>query len=368
MTQPRAVVLFDPSGTAHSVHALQGLADAAADRSLPVVVHAPESPAPRGDLEFVHASVGVMLTDRTSRRAHRRTLADALGAAPDGAVFCDMGLGRTVQSRGPRIPAGPSTVFIGHQTNAVDDPRDGGRRRDAAGNRRVLRRLAGAGARVIAHTDTAERRWAELIPPAAIRRAGWPVAAATDACLAPGWRPPATDTVTLLFAGSARMQKGLPLLLEAARSVTGFDRLVIPGRIAAPARAGLDLSDPRVQVWDRWLTPAEYSDTLAAASIVVLPYRSGYLVHGIYSSVMGEAMAYGRPLVVSAALGALLPEGYRGAVVAPTDSPIELEVALADAIARRDELEAAAMTEGREHVRTHHTYERYLDAILAAGA
>ncbi len=106
---------------------------------------------------------------------------------------------------------------------------------------------------------------------------------------------------------------------------------------------------------------------MQAASIVVLPYRGKYLRHGIYSSVMGEAMARGRPLVLTPALGHLLAPGYGGAVVATDESDDALAAALRDAITRRPELEATAMTDGRAHVRTHHSFEAYLDGIIRAG-
>ena len=189
--------------------------------------------------------------------------------------------------------------------------------------------------------------------------------AADDPCLTAPVSP--GDGVTLLFAGTARVEKGLATLLRAARHVEGFDRLVVPGRIAPAALAGLDLSDPRLERWDRWLEPDEYFATMQAASVVVLPYRGKYLRHGIYSSVMGEAMARGRPLVLTPALGHLLPRGYAGAVVAADESDDALAAALREAVARQPELEVAAMTAGREHVRTHHTFEGYLDGVIRAG-
>ena len=363
--EPSAVVLFDPSGTAHAANAIQGLATAAANRRLPLVVHAPQPPRSSGALEWIPAEVGAMLADRAMRLAHRRALVAAIETAHADAVVCDLGLGRTIRSRGPRIPAGPRFVGVGHQTNAID-PRDDGRARDGQrGNLRVLRRLGRSGARIIVHTDAAARRFAEFVPAENISRAGWPVVATDDPCLrAP---PPATEGVTLLFAGNARLVKGLPTLLEASRSVTGFDRLVVPGRIAPSALAQLDVSDPRLELWNRWLEADDYYRTLATASLVVLPYQHGYLRHGIYSSVMAEAMARGRPLVVSPSLGHLLPEGYAGAVIARDDTVAALAAALHEGIERRAALETEAMSAGRAHVRTHHTFEGYLSAIVEAG-
>ncbi len=270
-----------------------------------------------------------------------------------------------MRSHGPRIPEPGRLVAVGHETNAIDSRADGTPRHGQRGNQSVIRRLGRGGAHVIAHTDSAARRFAEFVPPANIHRLGWPVVGAADPCLtAPA---PTTEGVTLLFAGTARVAKGLPSLLRAARTVEGFDRLVVPGRIATSALATLDLSDPRLERWDRWLEPDEYFATLASASMVVLPYGSKYTRHGIYSSVMGEAMARGRPLVVSPALGQLLPEGYGGAVIAADESDDALAAALRQGLERLPALEAAAMSAGRAYMRTHHSFEGYLDGIIGAG-
>ncbi len=363
--EPSAVVLFDPSGTAHADNALEGLAAAAAKRRVPLVVHAPKAPRSSGTLDWIPVEVGATLPDRRTQLAHRRALVAAIKAAPPGAVVCDLGLGRTLRSRGPRIPSSPRFVGIGHQTNAIDERADGTRKPRQTKNQSVLRQLGASGARVVAHTDEAARRFGDFMPVENIRRLGWPVVATDDPCLsAPA---PEGDGITLLFAGTARVEKGLAALLRAARAVEGFDRLVVPGRIAPAAMATLDTSDPRLERWDRWLEPEEYFTTLGGASLVVLPYRGKYLRHGIYSSVMGEAMARGRPLVVTPALGHLLPPGYAGAVVARDESDEALAEALRAAIAGRDELEAAAMTAGRAHVRTHHSFEGYLAGIIDAG-
>jgi glycosyltransferase involved in cell wall biosynthesis len=306
-----------------------------------------------------------MLADRATRRAHRAALVGALRQAPAGAVFCDLGLGRTLQSRGPAIPVDTSTVAVCHQTNAIDPGPDGRRRAGRRANLRVLRSLGRHGVRFVVHTEGAAARLAAFVPAEHVQRLGWPVVARDDPCLtAPA---PPSGTVTLLFAGSARMEKGLPALLRAVRGVRGFDRLVVPGRIPPDALRALDRSDTRVELWNRWLPRAEYTATLREASIVVLPYREGYLRHGVFSSVMAEAMARGRPLVVSAALGHLLPAGYRGAVVAADESDAALTRALQEGVERRVALEAVAMTDGRAHVRAHHSYEAYLDGIVRAG-
>jgi glycosyltransferase involved in cell wall biosynthesis len=369
------LVLFDPSGTAHSGNALTGLATAARAAGLDVTVHAPAALA--GDaghpgVRWIDVEVGAVLADRRSRTAHRKALVRALDDAGTG-VLCDLGLGRTVKSRGSRLPATGRAAFVCHQTNHID-PVDGtgAEAREVERCRAVLREIGARGGHVIAHTEVARARVAELVPPEQVHLLGWPVVHADAACLAPAWRPD-PDGVTLLFAGSARLQKGLATLLDAAAGVTGFDRLVVPGRLPPRLRGRLELGDPRLDLWDRWLDPAEYQGAFARASLVVLPYQRAYLERGTYSSVMAEAMAHGRPLVVSEPLAPLLPPGYRGAVVADAETTAGLAAGLDRALSELDALEEVAMTEGREHVRRDHTYEGYLDAVLrvcgaAAGA
>jgi glycosyltransferase involved in cell wall biosynthesis len=208
-------------------------------------------------------------------------------------------------------------------------------------------------------------RVGDLVPTDRVRLVEWPVTHRDAPSLAPGWstRPEGVD---LLFAGTARRAKGLDILLQAIPSVRGFDRLVIPGSIPTQLRSGLDLSDPRVDLWDRFLEPAEYAATMAGAALVVLPYHRTYVDQGISSAVLAEAMAYGRPLVVSNALGPQLPPGYRGAVVADAEDPAAFARGIERALADLDALTTAAMTEGREFVRRHHTYEGYLEQLADA--
>jgi glycosyltransferase involved in cell wall biosynthesis len=372
-SSPQYLVLFDPSGTAHSFNAIEGLVSAAARRGIVLTVLSPKDPTTGRDhaleagLRWEHCEVAPLLTDRASRHAHRRALVDAIDSTTArGAVFCDMGLGRTLASRGPAIEASPSTVFVTHQTNAID-PRINTfkRRRYIARNARILSSLGRQGAQFIVHTPGTRDRLSDFVPSPQVHLHGWPVVSADDPSLGPEWKPQPEGT-TLLFAGSARIEKGLLTLLDAARAVESFDRLIVPGRIPGNVRARLGDLDPRVELWDRWLDADEYRDLFAAASLVVLPYRDRYEAHGTYSSVLGEAMAAGRPVLVSDPLRPLLPEGYGGAVSVQPDSVTSIVEGLEHALRELPGLEQAAMTDGREYIARHHTYEQYLAAILAA--
>jgi glycosyltransferase involved in cell wall biosynthesis len=362
--------LFDPSGVGHSVNMIDGLTRAARALGVEVAVDAParELPADLATVPWNAVSVP-LLADRAGRRAYRAALAASLAAESD--IWCDLNVDRTVRTRARRIAADGHCAFVLHQLNVLQAPpgatgRDAARKARKAHERvRVMQRVGATGAAILVNSPAVLDRVAGLVPPERIRLVHWPVAHRDAPTLAPDWssRP---EAVTLLFAGTARRAKGLDVLLQAIPAVRGFDRLVVPGSIPTQLRGGLDLSDPRVDLWDRFLEPEEYAATMAGAALVMLPYRRTYVDQGISSAVLAEAMAAGRPLVVSEALGPQLPPGYRGAVVADAEDPAAFARGIERALGDLEALTAAAMTEGREFVRRHHTYEGYLEQLADA--
>ena len=112
---------------------------------------------------------------------------------------------------------------------------------------------------------------------------------------------------------------------------------------------------------------AEYRQTFAETALVVLPYTETYVQYGMQSSVLLEAMAHGRPVLVSQYLAHLLPPGYEGAIVADVDTPAGIVEGLGRALDTLDTLERAALTVGRRFVAEQHTYERYVRDLLKAG-
>jgi glycosyltransferase involved in cell wall biosynthesis len=150
---------------------------------------------------------------------------------------------------------------------------------------------------------------AELLDPAAARRA---------------LGIPADETVFLFF-GYVRRYKGVDVLLDALarlpaagprwRAIVAgewyVDRSGADAAVARPPLAG------RVQVLDRYLADAEVAPLLAAATVVVLPYRSG-----TQSGVVPLAFAHGRPVVASAVggLAEAVQDGENGLLVPPDDA------------------------------------------------
>ena len=150
-----------------------------------------------------------------------------------------------------------------------------------------------------------------------------------------------------LFLGLIRPYKGLDLLLEAFAEVlreVPAAGLVVVGltrpsfRPYARQIARLGLGE-RVHTDLRYLPQTVMDDYLAAADLVVLPYRGAS-----QSAVLGAALAADRPVVASATGG--LPE-MLGELAAEMLVPVGDAAALARAMSRRLGDRAAAAELGR---------------------
>jgi glycosyltransferase involved in cell wall biosynthesis len=166
-----------------------------------------------------------------------------------------------------------------------------------------------------------------------------------------------------LFLGLIRPYKGVDLLLEAwHRLPAGCNwHLVVAGepwgdqgkrlrrqvdRLGIGARVRLEL---------RWIPEREVGSWLAAADLVVLPYRSGS-----QSAVAPLALGAGRPVVASRVGG--LPEvvhhGVNGLLVEPGSVD-----ALARVFAELDDAQLAELTRGARDWRGTITWESYAESI-----
>jgi glycosyltransferase involved in cell wall biosynthesis len=134
--------------------------------------------------------------------------------------------------------------------------------------------------------------------------------------------PPPDGAPLVLFFGALRPNKGLSVLVEAARLLEGQDvRFVIAGRgdpgEEAIARAAA-ANDPRIEAHIGFVTMADKQHLYAEASIVVLPYTS----FASQSGVLHDAYAHGRPVVVTevGALGRSVREDGTGLIVPSRDA------------------------------------------------
>lgn len=151
------------------------------------------------------------------------------------------------------------------------------------------------------------------------------------------------DGPVILFFGLLRPYKGIDTLLEAFRRVKGAELWIAgnPRMEVEPLRQLADQAPGRVRFLPRFVEDAEIPALMRRADVVVLPYRDAE-----HSGVLYAALAFGKPLVLSAVGG--FPEvAEQGAarLVPPEDPPAlatELTELVADEGARAELGKAAA--------------------------
>jgi glycosyltransferase involved in cell wall biosynthesis len=145
------------------------------------------------------------------------------------------------------------------------------------------------------------------------------------------------EAPVVLFFGLIRPYKGLSVLLDAWRGVSGAE-LWIVGKSRYDVSALRAASPPSVRWVDRFVTDEEAAAVFAAADVVVLPY-----LEIDQSGVLFSAMGHGKPMILSSVGG--FPEVAEAVHVPPGD-PAALRAALVDLLAdpdRRAALSAAAL-------------------------
>lgn len=135
------------------------------------------------------------------------------------------------------------------------------------------------------------------------------------------------EGTVILFFGLLRSYKGLDTLLAAFREVEGAELWIVgnPRMDVEPLRRLAAEAPGRVRFVTRFVEDAEIPPIFRRADLVVLPYRDAE-----HSGVLYTALAFGKPLVLSAVGG--FPEvASTGAarLVAP-DDPAALTAALSE--------------------------------------
>jgi len=204
---------------------------------------------------------------------------------------------------------------------------------------------------ILAHFDVSPER--VTVVPNGVDLSIWSPTDRTDALAEMGVRPP-----YVLFVGRVSRQKGILVLLEAAKALPRDVQVVLCAgtpdtpEAMAEIEAAID-GDPRL-LWRREWTPTEQLRQLYShASLFCCP--SIYEPFGLINL---EAMACGAPVVASRTGG--IPEvvldGRTGLLVPPNDAPT-----LADAIRRVIEDQALARRfreEGRRRAETEFSWDR----------
>jgi glycosyltransferase involved in cell wall biosynthesis len=149
-----------------------------------------------------------------------------------------------------------------------------------------------------------------------------------------------------LFLGLIRPYKGVDLLLDAAAEL-GADSdwlVIVAGEPWGSLGADLERQRDRLGLAGRvrlelgWVPEERVSEHLAAADLVVLPYR-----RGSQSAVAPMALAHGVPVVTTAVGGVpeIIRDGVNGVVVPPEDP-----TALAGALRRLDGVRLDRLADG----------------------
>ncbi len=173
------------------------------------------------------------------------------------------------------------------------------------------------------------------------------------------------DRRRVLFAGRLVREKGLDVLIRAAREVDAEFVICGDGRQLQAMRRLARRSGVEGRVAFRgWLDPEQLARELAEASVVVVPslWPEPFGLVGI------EALAAGRPVIASATggIGDWLQDGVSGLCVTPGDVDA-LAYALNELLADPQRQRTMGMA-GRESVNLRFSPERHLTAILDAYA
>jgi glycosyltransferase involved in cell wall biosynthesis len=133
----------------------------------------------------------------------------------------------------------------------------------------------------------------------------------------------------ILFFGLLRPYKGIDTLLEAFRQVKGAELWIAgnPRMDIEPLRSLAAEAPGRVRFLPRFIEDAEIPPILRRADVVVLPYRDAE-----HSGVLYAALAFGKPLVLSAVGG--FPEvAEQGAArLVPPEDPASLAATLSELV------------------------------------
>lgn len=147
----------------------------------------------------------------------------------------------------------------------------------------------------------------------------------------------------VLFFGLLRPYKGIDTLLEAFRRVAGAELWIVgnPRMDVASLHRLAERLPARVRFLERFVEDAELPAILRRADVVALPYRDVE-----HSGVLYAALAFGKPLVLSAVGGFPEVAGQGAARLVPPEDPAALAAVLSklagDEAARAELGEAAA--------------------------
>lgn len=148
----------------------------------------------------------------------------------------------------------------------------------------------------------------------------------------------------ILFFGLLRPYKGIDTLLEAFGQLEGAELWIVgnPRMDVEPLRRLADEVPGRVRFLTRFIEDAEIPAIMRRADVVALPYRDVE-----HSGVLYAALAFGKPLVLSA-VGGFPDVAQQGAArLVPPEDPAALAEALAELVESESERAALGAAAGR---------------------
>jgi glycosyltransferase involved in cell wall biosynthesis len=216
-------------------------------------------------------------------------------------------------------------------------------RRQVATARRVFRRMDA----VVAHSEHGAARLREEVGLDPSRVRVIPHGAFDYLTRLPEEKPLAAELEgaagpVVLFFGLLRPYKGVDTLIEAFRQVEGAELWIVgnPRMDVEPLRSLAAAAPGRVRFLTRFVEDAEIPPIFRRADLVVLPYRDAE-----HSGVLYTALAFGKPLVLSAVGGFPEIAAQGTARLVPPEDPAALATALAELVSddgARAELATAA--------------------------
>ena len=209
------------------------------------------------------------------------------------------------------------------------------------------RRAFGAMDAVVAHSEHGARRLREVVGLPAERVRVIHHGAFDYLTRLPEERPlppelQGAEGPVILFFGLLRPYKGVDTLLEAFRRVEGAELWIAgnPRMEVEPLRRLAAEAPGRVRFLTRFVEDDEIPAIMRRADLVVLPYRDAE-----HSGVLYAALAFGKPLVLSAVGGFPEVAAQGAARLVPPEDPATLAATLAELVGdegARAELAASA--------------------------
>jgi len=359
------ICLFDDVTGGHHTSYVSGLVGAAFERGDYVLVASPE---PVVNLREGAASrwLPVKATQHRQVITARRVLSSVTRACRDDDidVFLDLYLDKSIWTWPVEGVRSASSVHVLHHAHHYVYGRGGLSDPMKSLARKRLASFVQRGDMVAVHTSTARDILSAFLPASHIIRVGYPVhvpegPVATEI-------PTASPRRQLLFVGQARAEKGAEVLVSALEWLPDDIQLAFVGLQDQRQRALLE-SRPaghRVTWIDRFVSDTDLAGELRNADLVVLPYLSGFGLHGGASGVLLTTLAHGRPVVTTSTLEPQLPPEHKGAVVVEPGNAHALADGILSGFAGLEELRHQAELEGPTFVREQHSFDGYLRGLL----